>query len=118
MNIDKYEVIEELAHAVDLGTTVYKDWALESDDYNYVIVERKCNNITKRAVVQASNLHGNQIVVALFANDKLVIQNTVPAHHALTFTMLVPMIEQHLNGDRAEVKSALADLVNISPAIN
>ena len=116
MNIEKYEIIEELAHAVDLGTTVYKDWVLETDAYNYVIVKREFKNQQYQVTVQAG--HNNQIIVALFNNDKLLMQNPVVAHHALPFSMLLPMIEQHLNGDRAEVKSALTDLVNISPAIN
>ena len=114
--MNKNIAIEELAHAVDLGTTVYKDWVLESDFYNYVIAETGNNG--HKVVVQASNQMGNQIVFALFANDKSVYSTVLPAHDALTFSVLVPIIEQHLAGARTEVKSALSDLVNISPAIN
>jgi hypothetical protein len=112
--MNKNIAIEELAHAVDLASTVYTNWVVETDAYNYVIIEAG----KQKVEVQASVLAGNDLVIETFTGGINVFYIRIPANQNVAFAMLVPMIEQHLNGDRSELKSALTDYLRISPAIN
>jgi hypothetical protein len=107
-----HDEIEELAHMLDIATSIYTNWDLDSDYYNYVSVNGHANRWISIAALEPSSF-----MVTCGVGTELAFAIQIPARDKVSQFVLVPMIEQHLNGDRQELKAGLSDYLNISPAI-
>jgi hypothetical protein len=108
-----HDEIEELADMIDIATSVYTNWDLDTDCYNYVSINAHANRW-----VSVAALLPNSLMVTCGIGSELEFSIEIPARGKVAQFVLVPMIEQHLNGDRQELKAGLSDYLNISPAIN
>jgi len=109
-----YKTIEELWDMAELASTVWTDWEVDSDACEFINVYHRKNWVN----VTGATLHQQDIIIVTLGSEKdIVYAIQLPQNHQLANMVIRPMIEQHLNGDRTELKSGLTDYLNISPAI-
>jgi hypothetical protein len=110
-------VIEELHHALDLSSSViYPHWNIQGDGWNQVAV---VNSNSRRSVdIYKSSTHIQTLLIAMWDKNDQKLLIHIRAQENVVGYVLLPMIQQFLEGDRQEVKDGLNPLLQISPAIN
>lgn len=109
--------IEELTDALDTAAAiVYPDWNVMGDGWNGVSVWK--SETRKSVEVLKSETHVGTLIVVMWYKGDIAFKTKLKADENVIAYAVIPMIEQYLQGDRADVKKALSPLLEISPAIN
>ena len=108
--------IEELHHALDAASAiVYLNWNVRGDAWNQVSL---CNQSNDKSIdVFQSKKVNSSLTVVFWNKSNLQFNIDIPAEKNVVGCVLLPMIEQFMQGDRKEIKDALNPILKISPAI-
>lgn len=112
------EMIENLYHALDTASAVvYTNWTVSGDAWFDIEVSALQNNSLRKVKVFVSPSHYRSIYIGLSKDGDVCYANRFEVNDGLVGFVLLPMIEQFLQGDRKEMKDGLSPLLKISPAI-
>jgi tetraacyldisaccharide-1-P 4'-kinase len=117
MSIKYNNTIETLSDMTELASTVYTNWDFETDANSFIEINAHANRWVRVNNEETKHLTHNSIIIMCGIGSEVKFSTMILETADVAEYVLMPMIEQHLNGDRTELKSGLTDYLNISPAI-